>query len=419
MKIKEGGPMSTAKKVNVLVVGAGPTGLAAAALLGKLGLSTRIIDKNDARSVQSKALGVQAGTLECLEAALGTEVVANMLGAGLAVRRAYVHVENRKTSELDFGLIPSRFNHVLCLAQSDTERLFEEALNGQGIKVERGTELVAIENLESGVNARVRKLGTEAREDISCDFVMGCDGAHSTVRKLVGIEFRGGSYEGNFILGDVTLNWSWPYESVHVFISERGVVACFPIRGGANGGRRYRIILMPNDETNLQQKGGAIEALEFTKILNKLSEKEIQISEFHWLTWFRVNHRMVNSFRRGRIFLSGDAAHIHSPIGGQGMNTGIQDAINLAFKLKMFFDQKISFDELDNYELERRPVAKEILRATDLASRLVLLPKHPFFIWLRSIIIPQILSSKRFRTGAVRSISQIKIAEKEMSRYPI
>src|SRR5665213_1213708 len=240
-----------------------------------------------------------------------------------------MHIEGHELVSIDLSTIPSVYNYILVLAQSETERILEEYLNSFGAKVERGVELMALLNEHDQVTSTL--LGPNGNEEILCSpFVIGCDGAHSEVRHALKSEFAGGAYHGDFILGDVQLNWPWTYDGVHAFISKRGIVAAFPLKGNKN----YRLILVPKN-SNTPNANGEIKLDEFRKILDGLSLGKIGVDEASWMTRFRVSHRMVRSFQQGRVFLAGDAAHIHSPAGGQGMNTGIQDAVNLAWKLAL------------------------------------------------------------------------------------
>lgn len=403
--------MNNSKNTQVLVVGAGPTGLAAAASLLQLGISVRVIDRDLARSDKSKALGVQAGTLECLERSLGPSISKRMIAAGRPVHEAHIHFDEREPITINFKTIPSKYNYILILAQSETERILEEFLAANGLRVERDTELLSLEQTETQVTSRVRR-GNGEEETIASNFVMGCDGSHSAVRHLLDLPFEGGTYDGDFILGDVKLKWQWGYDSIRNFMTKHGVVASFPLKGENN----YRLILIPKGlEPNVT--GNDISLDKFRELTSQLSGGRIQVESATWLSRFRVHRRMVNHFQKNRVFLSGDAAHIHSPAGGQGMNTGIQDALNLAHKLNAYFRGKISFLNLSDYEAERMPVAKAVLRSTDFFSRMMLMPDNFVTENLRRYVLPRIVSSKMVQRKVTAAISEMGFANREIARY--
>jgi 2-polyprenyl-6-methoxyphenol hydroxylase-like FAD-dependent oxidoreductase len=393
----------------VLVVGAGPTGLTAAALLSKLGVRVRLIDKGAARSDKSKALGVQAGNLECLEAALGPELVSKMIARGKPAREAWFHVDEHEPIRVDFGAIPSRHAFVLILEQSETERLLEEEL-GMRLGVERNTELLSAQDRGDRVVSSLR-LPDGRVEEVTSDFLMGCDGAHSIVRKLLAFPFEGAAYTGDFILGDVGIRWRWQYESIRTFVNERGVVASFPMKDEG----RYRLILIPKGAPQAESPG--ISREEFAALAARLSGGAIAVERDFWLTRFRVHHRMVGAFRKGRVCLAGDAAHIHSPAGGQGMNTGMQDALNLGFKLARVLGGAPE-GLLDEYDRERRPVAQAVVRGTDFVWRQALLPESGLVRFARAKLVPRVVGSRWVQRKVVTAISEMNFARREIERYP-
>ncbi|MCB0411780.1 MAG: FAD-dependent monooxygenase [Bdellovibrionales bacterium] len=249
-------------------------------------------------------------------------------------------------------------------------------------------------------------------ETVTSLFVVGSDGSHSIVRQQVGIPFHGAMYAGDFILGDVTIDWPWPYDSIQTFVSKRGVIASFPMKGD----RKYRLILIPKENNSPAEKS-EITLAEFNSILQTLGRGQIRATDATWLTRFRVHHRMVEHFQKGRIFLAGDAAHIHSPAGGQGMNTGIQDALNLAHKLKRFLDGKIPIECLAAYERERSPVARKVVRGTDFVFKMALLPESPAVGLIRSLLLPKIVRSSFIQRRVALAISEVNVARREIQRY--
>jgi 3-(3-hydroxy-phenyl)propionate hydroxylase len=393
------------QKTQVFISGAGPSGLAAALFFAKNGVPVRIIDKNRQRSDKSKALGVQAGTLESIDYYLDPEMTKKMITQGQKVSSAYLHIDHREPITVDLSVISSNYNFVLILPQSETERILEEALEKYGVKVERNTELVDFEQNDNRV--LIKLSGETAR----ADFLLGCDGAHSTVRHKLNFSFKGSPYDGDFILGDVQVNWPWPKDSIRIFINAKGTIACFPIKGGM-----YRLVLIP--KFSKPSKESDMTSAEFQSITRELSGGKIETLDPQWMTRFRVHHRLAERFRNDRVFLVGDAAHIHSPAGGQGMNTGIQDALILAQKLTKVIQGKEAYSSLDNYEKERRPIAKSVLRATDLVSRMGLAKENALLHATRRYLIPKIVKFKPFQRYVAHGISEVGIARKQIQKNP-
>jgi 3-(3-hydroxy-phenyl)propionate hydroxylase len=396
--------------MDVLIVGAGPTRLALAGSLAKAGISVRIIDQNQGRSTESKALGVQAGTLESIAQVYGAHVSNEMISLGIQAKMAFLHLDTREAISIDLSQIKSEFNFILILKQSVTERVLENFLESQSVRVGREQTLLGLSETPAGVTCDIRH-ADQTVEKLRVRFVVGCDGAHSLVRHSLGIPFEGGTYTGDLILGDVKVDWPWEYGVVRTFITHHGVMACFPMVGE----QRYRLILIPNT-IGPKQRDPTISSSEFQKWVSQLSPKPILISDPTWLTRFRAHHRMTTHFRRGSVFLAGDAAHIHSPAGGQGMNTGIQDAFNLADKLAQVIQNKAPDSILEDYESERKPVAKKVLRSTDLVFRMALKPENLVSKGIRRFVMPKVVASKFIQRLFVQAISEVKIARKDIAR---
>ncbi len=396
-------------ETEVLVVGAGPTGLTAAAALSRWGVKARVIDQAPAPSDQSKALGVQPGTLECLRDVFGARLPAQMIQEGFPVKAFHLRVEGQRTLDIDTSVIPSAYNFILVLEQSKTERLLAEVLSGESIPVERSRALLETREEGNGVLSRTRKSdGTE--EVIRSQFVLGCDGAHSLVRHQAGIDFQGKPYSADFILGDVRLEWACPDGEIQIFLGNRGVAAAFPIKGD----HRFRFILIPKEKTAVESL--AISPEEFNRTARGLCPLPLKMLEPIWLTRFRVHHRRAKRFQKGRLFLLGDAAHIHSPIGGQGMNTGIQDAVNLSFKVARVLRHGAPLESLNGYEAERVPVADAILKNTDAATRTILLGENPFLQKMAFYLAPRLGRLPFLQKKILRGISQIEVARREIAQ---
>jgi 3-(3-hydroxy-phenyl)propionate hydroxylase len=393
--------------VDVLVVGAGPTGLAAAADLARQGVSVKIIDKNGARSDKSKALGVQAGTLEALSSSFGEDFSESLVKAGNPTQSANIHLFGSEPIAVDLSVIQSRVYFILNIPQNEKLPFLEGQLNSYSVNVDRHTELISLKQSKDNV-VSLLKMADGTQTEITSDFVIGSDGAHSRVRKEIGVPFLGNAYSGDFVLGDVEMEWPWDYNSVRTFLTEKGFLACFPL----DKEKHYRFIFAKKMKSEIQKFDITLE--EFTNSVSEFCSEKIKIKKAMWLSRFTVSHRMTKKFQEGRVFLAGDGAHIHSPAGGQGMNTGIQDSLNLSSKLAQVLKNKAPLSILENYERERLPVAQNILRSTDIVTRIGLLPESPLSRFIRSHIAPKILRTKLIQSSVIKGISQVKIARKEI-----
>ena len=310
---------------DVLIVGAGPVGLALANDLRRRGIRCRLIDSAEHPAQQAKALGIQARTLE-LFAKMG--VARTAIERGLTTSLLSIYSEGKRLIRIDFGkhLLGSPYPYVLQLPQDETEHVLTEHLQSQGGAIEWQKELISVTQDEQGVEAVLRHAaGPEER--VRVGFLVGCDGAHSTVRHLLGSQFAGTTFEQSFAVGNVRLAWDLSYEEIFAFLHQGNFIGYFPMADG-----RHRVVIAyepdktPTGEVTLEEIRAAIETC---------GPAGARASEPAELTRFHINQRRVEHYRVSRIFLAGDAAHIHSPIGGQGMNTGIQDALNLGWKLAL------------------------------------------------------------------------------------
>ncbi|HEY0699401.1 MAG TPA: FAD-dependent monooxygenase, partial [Micromonospora sp.] len=391
-------------EVEVLVVGAGPTGLVMAAQLAAAGARTRVVDRALDRARESRALGIQPRTLEVL-AALG--VTDELVAAGnQAVQlRLHAHGRERVVPLFDLGLPDTAYPYLLFLSQAETERVLGERLAALGPQVERGVELVALDRAGAGVVATLRHRDGR-QEQVSARYVVGCDGAHSTVRHLTGIGFEGGSYPQTFVLADLEADGP-ASGAAHVFLAGRGMLLLFPLGHPAS----WRLLAMrpPADPTppDAPVTLGEVQALADT-----YTGATVRLHDPVWTTNFRLHHRVATRYRAGPVFLAGDAAHIHSPAGAQGMNTGIQDAVNLGWKLAHTLRADADPALLDSYEIERAPVGRLVLRFTDRAFT-VATSTNPLVRFARTrvapALIPVVLGSRRVRAAAFRAVSQLGI----------
>jgi 2-polyprenyl-6-methoxyphenol hydroxylase-like FAD-dependent oxidoreductase len=341
----------------VLIVGAGPTGLVLALWLTRLGVSVRLIDRAPTGGTTSRALAVQARTLELYrQIGLAEEVVAQ--GVRVGAVNLWVSGEQRAHAvfeSLGEGLSPYPF--ALAFPQDAHERLLSEHLSKLGVEVERRTEFVGFEESAGRVLVRLRRPNGDT-ETCETAYLAGCDGAHSAVRGALGIGFEGGTYDHLFYVADVEGGGPVMNGELHIALDESEFLAAFPLKGG-----NARLVGTVRDDA-----GAARERLSWCDVGKRvISELGIEVSRVNWFSTYRVHHRVANQFRKGRAFLLGDAGHVHSPVGGQGMNTGIGDAVNLAWKLAAVLLGRAGTAILDSYEPERIGFARRLVDTTDRA----------------------------------------------------
>jgi 2-polyprenyl-6-methoxyphenol hydroxylase-like FAD-dependent oxidoreductase len=350
--------------MTILIVGAGPTGLTMAAELARHGVTARIIDEAVTPAPDtSRALVLQVRTLELFDL-MG--IVDQVAPGGLTLQGlSFVTHGGRRTPVPvdDFiASLDSPYPSPVMLPQADTERILAARATGLGVTIERGVALDSFVAAGDHVDVTLRHADGRV-ENTAVQWLLGCDGAHSTVRHGTGIPFNGITYRDECLLGDVHIDWSFPDGTLTLMPSTEGVLAAFPIKGP----HHFRIIMiLPRDDTAPDR---TLSREQFETQLARMvppSERPPVLTDVAWQTRYRLHRRGVTHYRAGRVFLAGDAAHIHSPAGGQGMNTGIQDAINLAWKLALVVRGRGPAWLLDTYESERLPVAHALLRGTDV-----------------------------------------------------
>lgn len=387
----------------VLITGAGPTGLVLAIWLNRLGVPFRIIDKTAEPGTTSRALVVHARTLELYRQVGLAEAVVER---ALRFTAANLWAGGRKAARVVFGPMGeglSPFPYMLIFPQDEHERLLIERLAEAGVRLERRTELLGFEDRGGRVLARLR-LPDGTEEECEADYLAGCDGAHSTVREQSGIGFPGGTYSHLFYVADVQATGPVMNGELHVALDEADFLAVFPMAGAG----RARLI-----GTVQRESQGQDDALAWDDVgKDVIARLGITVERVNWFSTYRVHHRVASQFRRGRAFLLGDAAHIHSPVGGQGMNTGIGDAVNLAWKLAAVLERRAEPAVLDTYEPERIAFARRLVATTDRAFTVVTSPGR-VARWLRVDVAPRILPllfrSAVFRRLMFRTVSQIAI----------
>ena len=362
-----------------LVVGAGPVGLTMADELARHGASCRIIDRSAKPSQTSKALAIFPRTLEVFET-MG--IADHFIAAGHRLNGLSLHHRLEQIARIELTSVASPFPFALGLPQSETERLLSEHLGAFGITVERGVELTSLTQVSDAVRAVLRH--SDGREEtIEAPWVVGCDGAHSTTRHALGMDFEGAQYDESFILADVRLESDLARDRVHLFLGDDGLVGLIPFFEN-----RWRIVadIAPDSR---DQSSRDVTLDEVQALLERRGLPQYHASDPTWMAHFHISHRKVREFRRLRVFLAGDAAHIHSPAGGQGMNTGIQDAFNLAWKLALVVRGRAPAQLLASYHVEREPVARDVLNLTDRITRMATM-RNSVAQSLRDFLLPRV-----------------------------
>jgi 2-polyprenyl-6-methoxyphenol hydroxylase-like FAD-dependent oxidoreductase len=349
---------------NVLIVGAGPVGLAMAADLARYGVSVRIVEKSAQRTDKSKALVLWSRSLELLDRMGCT---GPFLSEGRKVTTVSVVAGSEQIAKVRVDGAATPHPYALMIPQSDTERLLEDYLNTCGVTVERNVELTSFVTSADGVVSRLRDPDGQ-EEAFESGWLLGCDGAHSTVRHQLGMEFAGKTMLSNWMIADLHLSGVENPEEISLSWHSAGILAVFPIAPP-----RYRVIADVGDtREGVARQDPTLE--EVQAILDERGPGGITASAPIWLTGFRINERKVADYRSGRVFLAGDAAHIHSPAGGQGMNTGIQDACNLAWKLALVSRGTCAGEPLlGSYSIERSAVGEMVLAGAGRITTIALM----------------------------------------------
>ncbi|MFF8971216.1 FAD-dependent oxidoreductase [Streptomyces sp. NPDC014995] len=382
--------MTTAPDHSVIVVGAGPTGLALACELAAAGVSCTVLERRPTASAQSRAMGLYSRTMEVLDLRGHADALA-------ARGRPVGRLRPAPGAVVDFTELDTRFPALHVIPQSRTEEVLQRHALDLGVTIERDAEVVGLEQDGSGVTLHVRTGAGEWEE--SADYVVGCDGAHSTVRELAGISFRGRTYDIAPVLADVRLRRTPPVDDVLVRSGNGGVVVTVPYGGGL-----YRVAVARRDRPWTRDP---VTLEELSELMTLSLGFDPEPYDPGWLARFKIHQRLADHYRAGRVLLAGDAAHLHSPLGGQGLNLGIQDAVNLGWKLAAEVQGWAPPGLLDSYQAERRPQAERVLRATDRATRLATTPS-PALTAVRRVALAGLLGRRRIRRFASEALSGLR-----------
>ena len=378
-------------------MGAGPTGLVLACELLARGIRARVIDQGDGVVLQTRALGIHARTLEVFDM-MG--LAERFVSRGQVVRRFHMYTDGKTLVRLELARNGSRFGFMLDVPQDVTETILRQRVSELGGCVEQGTELSGLSQDPGGVTATVIDPGGAVRT-VTADYVVGADGAHSRVRSELGLDFRGHPYAQDWLLADVHLDWDRPDDEMHAFFRRDGrPLICMPMRE-----HLWRVILPYAGERD--RRPPTLE--EIRRLVGERAPEPVPVSDPAWLATFQTQRRSTHVYRRGRVMLAGDAVHIHSPAGGQGMNTGIMDAHNLAWKLALVASGHSPDGLLDTYGQERGPVAADVLALTHALVKLGTMT-HPVRRALRNTIVPMAGRLAPVQRRAVRRISHTHVA---------
>ncbi len=392
--------MANDELIDVLIVGAGPTGLTLACELARRDINIKIIDKLDKPGDKSKALVLHARSLELLD----------MMGAlpafmenGTPITGVNIFDSDKRIAHLSLDQIDSPYPYALGIPQCTTERLLYEFLQAHGREVDRNVELIAVEDKGDHVIARVKTSGSET--ELKCRYLVACDGAHSTTRHAINEPYEGGEYREDFQLADVEVDCGDRHKAneIFAFSSGSGNAAFFPMPGN-----RWRVAVVlpePLSEEALKRQP-ALEEIQAK--VDQVVPYKLRLSDPHWLANFKIRYRKVKHYRHNRVFLAGDAAHCHSPVGGQGMNTGMQDSFNLGWKLALAVQGLASEALLDSYHFERNAVAVQLLHTVDMMTRVNLL-RAPIAREIRNRLAPFLVSQEGVQSRLRNFMSEIGI----------
>jgi 2-polyprenyl-6-methoxyphenol hydroxylase-like FAD-dependent oxidoreductase len=353
---------------DVVIVGAGPVGLVLACVLAKIRIPFLIVDELEEGLNTSRAAVVHARTLEVLEE---LEVTDRLRAEGLVVQVFTISDRDRVLAKVHFEGLPTRYPFTLMVPQNVTEAILLARLRELGEDVYRPYKVTDLSQGSDRATVTVSSQSGESQK-ITAKYVIGTDGMHSIVREHAGIGFTGATYEESFVLADVRMKWSLRADEVMLFFSPEGLVVVAPLPGG-----RHRVVATLDDAP--EHPGMA----DVQRLLDTRGPQieQARVEEIVWSSRFRVHHRVADRYRNGRVLLAGDSAHVHSPAGGQGMNTGIQDAITLGHVLAKVLSGQAEESWLDTYEHSRRPVGLHVVALTDRMTRVATLRYH----WARSL----------------------------------
>lgn len=395
---------------DVLIVGAGPTGLMMACQLARFGVSCRIIDKQIDRVKESRAFGIQAKSMEIFQ---NLGIASEFLKQEVIGTKARFYFHGKFRFEINFANVATKdntpFPAIYFLSQSITEQILLEYLAQKNIHVERQTELIAFTREDTAMVAEIKNNITGKHEKQRCHYIVGCDGAHSTVREVLGIAFSGASYQQEFVLADVAVKWPLSKDNFTVFISKEGNFLFIPLKKDENLNR----LIITGMKSSVSQSSNAPPTLqELENFAKRITRTDIQLTNPVWISRFYLHHRFVQQYQKHNAFIAGDAAHIHTPVGAQGMNTGLQDVTNLAWKIAFVLKYNAPQTLLETYQTERQRIGEILVNTTDKIFGLIT-KKNLFVYLLRQHVMPIVMSfltkSGKFNEYLFHFISELGV----------
>jgi 2-polyprenyl-6-methoxyphenol hydroxylase-like FAD-dependent oxidoreductase len=387
----------------ILIAGAGPTGMMAAIELSRFNIPVRLIDKNDKPETTSRAIGVQARTLELLEQRGLASSLVKLGNPGLALS---IYGDDKRILRLEYQRISSKYKYLLFVSQAETERILQEALDKAGVTIERNLTFVALGQADRDTKVTaVLQHRDGSLEKFDCSYLIAAEGAHSTARGTVGLHFAGKSLVEDYALGDLRIDGELVETDVHIFSSEHGFFGLFPM-----GSRRFRLMTSNPISKPSKETGPSLEELQ--QIYDQRSHIPARFRDMSWSSWFRINSRMVNGLQVGRVFLGGDSAHIHSPAGAQGMNTGMQDMINLCWKLAMVMKGQAKPELLETYSKDRLPVIQNVLKRTKTLTHTIG-SESTLFRSVFKYVAPWLVGMENVQQNTTEHMSQLAVNYRE------
>jgi 2-polyprenyl-6-methoxyphenol hydroxylase-like FAD-dependent oxidoreductase len=382
--------------VPVLIVGAGPTGAMLAIELARRGIEVRVLDKLPTRPQESRAIGIHARSLELFHQ---VGLVDEFLDLGCRVDGGMVHSRARPNAYARLGGLESPYPYMLCLSQEETQRILDERLERLGVEIERGVEVAELHESGDTVRVTVATQADRSERTFTAGWVVGCDGAHSVVRRSLGDPFEGEDYGQDWLMAEVSIDGPMERDRFHIFTYTAAPMVTFPLPI-----ERWRVFIPQVPDRCAHRQAPTMEEIE--RLASQRGPAGMRLADPDLLATFRCYRRSTGSMRRGRLLLAGDAAHIHSPAGGQGMNTGLQDAFNLGWKLGLVAGGQASPALLDTYSAERVPIAAGVIDFTHRLVRTFTIAS-PRRRWLRDRLLPAVMATPAAEARYAKRVSQL------------
>jgi 2-polyprenyl-6-methoxyphenol hydroxylase-like FAD-dependent oxidoreductase len=380
----------------VVIVGAGPTGVMLAIELARRGIDVRVLDKQSSRPSETRAIGIHARTLEVMHQ-LG--LVEEFLGLGHRVDGVIFHLRGCRRAHVQFGRLDTPYPFLLTLSQEHTQRILDERLESLGVSIERGVDVVDVRQDAGGAEVLIAGPDREREQVLRAGWVVGCDGVQSIVRRRLGLAFDGEDYGQDWLMAEVGTDWLVRSDRFHIFAHSPAVLAMFPLSSS-----RWRLFLPQVPGRGPERQAPDIGEIE--RLVAQRGPKGMRVSDPTLFATFRCYLRSTKTMRSGRVLIAGDAAHVHSPAGGQGLNTGLHDAFNLGWKLALVAQGQAPPGLLDTYQAERVPIATSVLALTHGLVRTFSMPS-PRKRFVRDLVLPVAMSTPVAQRRYTRRLSQL------------